>query len=209
MGSTWFSSTFLDFLKFPQIKEGAPNFLGGTNSAQRLNYFVPRSVFQFQKFEGLKFFGIHWSSMGSNWFTSAFLNFLNFPKLKMWNLISWGEPILQNSWIIWSPLLYFNSRNFRDSNSSSFIALPWVPIDSPVLFSIFWNFLKLKTGDLISWWEQIRKNSWIIWSPLLYFNFRNLKHPNSSSFFRFQWILHDPSALLWIFLNFFKLKRRP
>ena len=39
MHSTWFSSTFLRFLKFPQIKDGEPNFLGlGNNSAEQLNY---------------------------------------------------------------------------------------------------------------------------------------------------------------------------
>ena len=39
MHSTWFSSTFLRFLKCPQIKETEPNFLGlGTNSAEQLNY---------------------------------------------------------------------------------------------------------------------------------------------------------------------------
>ena len=56
MGSTWFTSTFLNFLKFPQIKEGVPNFLEATNSAEPLNYSVPHSVFQFHKFGGLKLF---------------------------------------------------------------------------------------------------------------------------------------------------------
>ena len=43
MRSTWFSNTFLRFLKFPQIKEVRPNFLGRTSSAERLNYLVPPS----------------------------------------------------------------------------------------------------------------------------------------------------------------------
>ena len=34
MHSTWFSSTFLSFLKFPQIKEGQTNFLGGGGGDQ-------------------------------------------------------------------------------------------------------------------------------------------------------------------------------
>ena len=33
--------------------------LGATNSAERLNYLVPPSVFQFQEFEGPKFFTIY------------------------------------------------------------------------------------------------------------------------------------------------------
>ena len=82
MGSTWFTSTFLNFLKFPQIKEGGLNFLVGTNSAERLNYLVAPSVFQFQKFKGLKFFVIPCTSIGSNWFNSTWLNFLKFPQIK-------------------------------------------------------------------------------------------------------------------------------
>ena len=134
--------------------------------------------------------------------------FSNFLKLKRGDLISFVEPILENGWIIWSPLLYFHSKNLKDSNSSSFIALQWVPFDSPVHLSIFWNFLKLKRGDRISWWKPILQNGWIIWSPLLYFNFRKLKHPNSLSFIRFEWVLHDTPALFSIFWNFLKLKRR-
>ena len=59
MHSTWLGNTFISFLKFPEFKEGGPKFLGGTNSAERLNYLVPPSAFQFGKFEGLKFFVIH------------------------------------------------------------------------------------------------------------------------------------------------------
>ena len=95
MGSTWFSSTFVSFLIFRQIKNGRPNFLGGTNYAERLNYLV-------------------------------------LP-------------------------LYFNFRNLKDPNSSSLIRFQWVLNDSPVLFSIFWNFVKVKRGGLISWGKQFRR----------------------------------------------------
>ena len=38
--------SFLRFSEFPQIKKGAaPNFLGGTNSAEQLNYLDPISVY--------------------------------------------------------------------------------------------------------------------------------------------------------------------
>ena len=133
--------------------------------------------------------------------------FWTFFILKRGDLISWAEPILQNGWIIWSPLLYFNSRNLKHPNFSSFIRFQWVLHDSPVLFSFFWNLLKLKRGDLICWWEPILQNSWIIWLPLLYSNFRNLKRPNSLSFIRFQWVLHDSPVLFSVFSNFLKLKR--
>ena len=87
---TWFSITFLRFLKFRQIKKGGRNFLGRTNSAELLNYLVPLVLF------------------------SGFTNFL---KLKRGGLNFLGEPILQNSWIF-APLLYFNFRNLKDPNSS-------------------------------------------------------------------------------------------
>ena len=46
------------------MKEGGPNFLwgGGANSAERLNYLLPPSVFLFQKFGGqnsLSFISFH------------------------------------------------------------------------------------------------------------------------------------------------------
>ena len=34
-------------------------------------------------------------------------------KFRERHLISWGEPILQNGWIIWSPLLYFKLKIWR------------------------------------------------------------------------------------------------
>ena len=103
MRSTRCSSTFLSFFKFPQIKEVAPNFLGGTNSAERLNYLVPLLYFNFKNLRDP-------NSSSSGRFQCAlhdaavrFSVFSNFLKLKRWHLISWGEPILQNGWIIWSP----------------------------------------------------------------------------------------------------------
>ena len=117
------------------------------------------------------------------------------------------EPNRQNGWIIRSPLLYFNFRNLKEPNSWSFIRFQCILYDSAVLFSGFWNFLKLKRGGLIYCWEPILQNSWIICSPLLYFNFRNLKDPNSSSFIRFQCILHDSAVLFPNFWNLLKLKR--
>ena len=118
----------------------------GNQFCRTAELFGPPSVFQFQKFEGLKFFVIYCSSMGSNWFTSTFLNFSNFLKLKRGHLISWWEPLLQIGWIIWLPLLYFNIRNLKQPNFLSFITFQLVLHDSSVLFSIFWNFLKLKRG---------------------------------------------------------------
>ena len=171
--------------------------------------------------------------------------FSNFLKLKRGYLISWGEPIVQNGWIIASHLVYFNFKNFRDPNSSSSSRFQCILHNSAVPFSIFSNFLKLKRGDLIYWGEPILQNCWIIWPPfcisilkilgiqilklkmaeliswgepilqnrwiilsrLVYFNFKNLSDPNSSSSGRFQCILHDSAVLFLVFSNFLKIKR--
>ena len=94
-----------------------------------------------------------------------FSDFSNFHKFKWGDLISWREPILKNDWIIWSPLLYFSFKSFRDPNSLSFIRFQCILHDSRVLFLDFLNIPKLKRGDLISWQETILHNVWIIWFP--------------------------------------------
>ena len=105
MHSTWFKSTFLGLLQFPKIKEWGPNFLGGTYSAERLNYSI-------------------------------------------------------------LPLLYFNFKSFKDPNSSSFIRFQCVLHNSDVLFSDFWNFEKLNNGDLISWGNQFCRTAELFVSPI-------------------------------------------
>ena len=89
-------STFLRFSKFPQIKEIVPSFLGGTNSADRPNYIVPFLYFNFKNlkdpnsFSCIRFQCIVLDS------SALFSDFQNFLKLKRGDLISCGEPILQN-----------------------------------------------------------------------------------------------------------------
>ena len=88
--------------------------------------------------------------MHSAWFRSTFLRALKFLQIKEGGPNFWGEPILQNVWIIWSPLLYFNFKSFLDPNSLSFIRFQCILHDSGVLFSESWNVYKLKRGTLIS-----------------------------------------------------------
>ena len=133
--------------------------------------------------------------------------FKTFVKLKMVDLISWGNPVLQNVWIIWSPFLHFHFRNLEDQNFLSFIRFQWILHNSAVLFSVFQNFFKLNRGDLIAWGEPILQNGWIILSALLYFDFRNLKEPDSWSFIRIQCIQHQSAVLVSVFKILLKLKR--
>ena len=69
------------------------------------------------------------------------------------------------------------------------------------------KFLQIKEGGPNFWGEPILQKVWIIWSPLLYFNFKSFTDPNSLSFIRFQCILHDSGVLFSESWNFYKLKR--
>ena len=129
-----------------------------------------------------------------------------FVELKTGDLISLGELILQNDWIIWSSPIYLNIKYLKDPNSSSVIRFQCALHDSAVLLWVFENFLNLKTVDLISCGELILQNSWRIWSPLLCFNIKHLKDRNSLSLIRFQCVLHDSAVLSWVFQNFLNLK---
>ena len=129
--------------------------------------------------------------MHSTWFSSSFLRILKFLHIKEGGPNFWGEPILQNVWIICSNLLYFNFKTFLDPNSSSFIRFQRILHDSGALFSEFWNCYKLKRGGRNFWGEPILQKVWIIWFPLLHFNFKSFKYRISSSFITFQFILHN------------------
>ena len=143
MRSTWFSSTFLNFLKFPHIKDGGPNLLGGRNSAEWLNYLVPLLYFNFRTLKNPS----SWSFIRFHCILhNSALHFSIYSTFLKGDLISWGEPIPQNGWFIWSPLLCFNFGNLKDPNSSSCIRFQCILHDWEVLFSIFWCVLKLKRG---------------------------------------------------------------
>ena len=145
--------------------------------------------------------------MYSAWFRSTFLRVLKFLEIKEGGPNFWGEPILQNVWIIWSTLLFFNFKSFLDPNSSSFIRFQSILHEGGRLFSESWNFYKLKRGGPNLWWEPILQNVWIIWSALLYFNFKSFLVPNSSSFIRFPCIFCDSGLFLSGFSNLYKFKR--
>ena len=74
----------------------------------------------------------------------AFSDFWKFLQIEKGDLISGGEPILQRVCIIWSLFQYFTFKSFMNPNSSSFVTA------QKKVFSDFWNFYKLKRGNLIS-----------------------------------------------------------
>ena len=69
------------------------------------------------------------------------------------------------------------------------------------------EFLNIKEVRSYFWGEPILQKLWIIWSPLLYFNFKSSKYPISSPFIRLQCILHDSAVLFSEPWHFYKLKR--
>ena len=69
------------------------------------------------------------------------------------------------------------------------------------------KFLQIKVEAANLWGESILHEVWIIWSILLYLNFKSFVDPNSLSFIRFQLILHDSGVLFSESWNFYKLKR--
>ena len=139
MGSAWFTSAFVNFLKFPQIKEGVADFLVGTDSAERLNYLVPPTVFKFQKFEGVKFFVIHCTSICSNSFTSTCLNFLKFPQIK-----ESGPNFLRrtNSAERLNYLVPSSIFQFWKFEAPKFFVIHWISVGSTGFTSTFLKFLK-------------------------------------------------------------------
>ena len=69
------------------------------------------------------------------------------------------------------------------------------------------KFVQIKEGGPNFWGEPVSQKVWIIWSPLLYFNFKSFMDQDSSSFIRFQCILHDSGVLFADSWNFNKLNR--
>ena len=103
--------------------------------------------------------------MHSAWFRKTFLRVVKFLQIKEGGSNFWGQPILQKAWIIWSPIVYFNFKSFMDPNVLVFIRFQCILHDSGVLFSEFWNFYKLKMGELIFGGNQFCRKSELLGSP--------------------------------------------
>ena len=69
------------------------------------------------------------------------------------------------------------------------------------------KFLVVKEVGPNFWGEPISQNVWIILSLLLYFKLQSSLDPNSSSFNRFQSIVHEWGRLFSESWNFHKLRR--
>ena len=68
------------------------------------------------------------------------------------------------------------------------------------------NFLQITEGGPNLWGQAILQKVWIIWSRLLYFNFKSFMDANFLSFIRFQCIFYNSVLLFPESSNFYKLK---
>ena len=89
----------------------------------------------------------------------TFADFWKFYRLKRYDVISGGNQFRKKSELFVPTLLYFTFKRFKDPNSSPFIRLQCILLDSGVVSSGFWNFYKLKWGDKISGRNEFWRNS--------------------------------------------------
>ena len=95
-----------------------------------------------------------------------FFSVFKFLQIKETGPNFWGEPILENVWIIWSLLLYFDFKSLLESVFSSFIRFQCILHGSGKLFSECSKFYELKSGDLISGENQFCRRSELFGSLL-------------------------------------------
>ena len=188
------------------MKEGESNFCREPILQNVWIIWSPFLYFNFKSFvdpNSLQFISFQCILYDSGVLLSGFSNLY---KVKMGNLISVGSQFCRISELFGPPSL-FQFKSFLDPNSSPFISFQCILYDSGVLFSGFSNLYKLKRGGFNFWVEPSFQNVWIIWSHLLYLNLKSSMDQNSSSFIRFQFILHESGRLFWESWNFYKLKR--
>ena len=164
MHSAWFRGTFLKLLEFTHIKNGGLNLWGAPILQKGWIICSPVCILNLK---------VLWTKIPrhsldfkhSAYFRSTFIRVFQFLQIKQGARNFWGEPILQKVWIIWFPLLHINFKRFVDPISSSFNRFQCFLHNSGVLFSEFWNFYKLKRGDLISGRKQFCRKSELFGLP--------------------------------------------
>ena len=165
MHFVWFRSTFLRVLKFLQIKEWVPNFCGEKILQKVGIIWSSLLYFNFKSFmdpNSSSFIRFQWIPHKSG---VLFSEPANMYKLKSGDLTSGGNQFCRKSELFGPTLLYFNFKSFIDLSSSLFISFQYIPLQSGVLLSEYWNFCKLKNGDLISGSNQLCRKSKLFRPP--------------------------------------------
>ena len=111
---------FSEFWNFHKLRRVGSFILGETILQKGWIICSPLLYFNFKSLKdpNCLSFTRFWCILHDSWV--PFSDFLNFHKLKRANIISCGEPILQNGWLIWCRPLYFNFKSFEGANSLSF-----------------------------------------------------------------------------------------
>ena len=136
-------------------------------------------------FDGTKFIIIRYVSMHSAWLRSNFHRVLKFLQIKEVGRNFWKEPILQKVWIICSPLSVFQFWKFYEPK---FIVIYQISMHSAWFRSTFVRVLKfqeIKEKEPNFLGEPVLQKVWMIWSPLLYFNFKSFVDQISLLFIRY------------------------
>ena len=120
-------------------------------------------------------------------------------------LISWRTNFVKG-------LNYFGSVQYFNFKGPNYLSLmrfhyAYMLYYAHYAYTVSLNFRKLWKEKLTSWGKAILQSDWIIWFPLLYFNFKNFIYLNSSLFIRNPCILHESGVLFSVFKNLLKLKR--
>ena len=190
MSSPWFRSTFLRVLKFLEIKVRGPNF-----------WKEPILQNIWDIWSSLLYLNLK-SSMDQN--PSSFITFQcilhksrvlfsqswNFYKLKTGNLISWGPNFAEYLNHLVLPSVF----QFYKFSRPKFFVIYYIWMYSSWFRSAFVRVLifpQIKDEGPNFLGQAVLQSVWIIWSLLLYFNFKSFLDRNYLSFIRFPCILHD------------------
>ena len=130
--------------------------MGGSNSAESLNYLGPPLYFNLKSFLDPNFLSfIRFQCILHDW-GELFSEFWNFYKLKRGALTSERNQFCRMSVLFGPPFCILSSM---DANFSWFIGFQCIVHDTGVLFSEPSNFYKFKRGDLISGGSQFCRKS--------------------------------------------------
>ena len=142
--------------------------------------------------------------MHSGWFRSTFLRVWKFLQIKKVNLISgmkriWRKSEVSGNHFCISILKVLRTHILCHSLDQCILH------DSGVLFSVSWNFYKLKNGDLISGGNQFRRKSELFCPHFCIWIFKNLGTEILCQSLH-QCVPNDSGVLFSESWNFYKLK---
>ena len=156
---------FLRVFKSLQIKEGTCNFWREPIWQKVWIIWFILLYLNFQSFRDPNFSSFIRFQYIMHDLGVLFLEFCKFLQIKQGWPNFLGELILQKAWVIWPCILCFNFKSFMNPNFLSFIRFQRIMHYSTLPFWEFWNFNKLKRGDLICGGNQFCRKSELFGGP--------------------------------------------